>query len=133
MKLQKNQKGIAHHLLLAGVAVLVLGAVGFAGMKVYKSKSDVNAKAAGWGTVVLSGANGGLKIYACKYNSTGVKFTYLNAYTPNITFTINGAATTFAGPNNTRTVYKTITSSTFYATIVSWSSGTGYMSNIVAC
>jgi len=60
MKIQKDQRGITHVLMLAGIAVLVLGAVGFAGFKVYKSKNDVKAKAAThW-----------VNISACRVNSS---------------------------------------------------------------
>lgn len=59
---KKDQRGITHNLMLAGIAVLVLGAVGFAGFRVYKSNNDINAKAAGWTTVASSG---GLEIKAC--------------------------------------------------------------------
>jgi hypothetical protein len=54
-------------LLIAGIAVLVLGAVGFAGFKVNKSKNDISAKAAGWTTVVQMPGNGGQAVLlACK-------------------------------------------------------------------
>lgn len=67
MRLQKNQKGIAHHLLLVVTAVFVLGAVGFAGFKVYKSKNDVNAKAAGWTSMGIGGGSEGIiSISGCK-------------------------------------------------------------------
>jgi len=46
-----SQKGIAHHLLIVGIAVLVVAAVGFAGFRVYKGKNDTNAKAATYGDI----------------------------------------------------------------------------------
>jgi len=42
---KQDQRGITHVLMLAGIAVLVLGVIGFAGFKIYKSKNDVKAKA----------------------------------------------------------------------------------------
>lgn len=51
MKIIKNQKGFTHHIMLAGVALVVLGALGFAGFRVYKSKNDISAKAAGFQTL----------------------------------------------------------------------------------
>ncbi len=61
---KKDQRGIAHNLLLAGIAVLVLGAISFAGFRVYKSKNDISAKAAGYPALV-SINNGQTNIRAC--------------------------------------------------------------------
>jgi hypothetical protein len=52
---KKDQRGITHNLMLAGIAVLVLGAIGFAGFRVYKSKNDISAKAAGYTEQSLPG------------------------------------------------------------------------------
>jgi len=64
---KKDQRGITHNLLLAGIAVLVLGAIGFAGFRVYKTKNDISAQAAGWtvvGTQVSDNAT--MVTRACK-------------------------------------------------------------------
>ncbi len=47
----KNQKGFTHNIILAGLSVLVLGAIGFAGVRVYQNSSS-SASAAGWTPLV---------------------------------------------------------------------------------
>lgn len=69
---KKDQRGITHNLMLTGIAVLVLGAIGFAGFRVYKSKNDISAKAAGWGTYISSSS--GWTMSACRNGSSIGKF-----------------------------------------------------------
>ena len=45
-----NQKGFGHHLLIIIVAVLAVGAVGFAGWRIYSAKK-LDAQAASWSTI----------------------------------------------------------------------------------
>jgi len=59
-----SQKGIAHHLMIVGIAVLVVAAVGFAGFRVYKGKNSDSAKAASY-TTIASWRNGST-LKACK-------------------------------------------------------------------
>jgi len=93
-----NQKGIAHHLLIVGIAVLVVSAVGFAGFRVYKSKNSDSAKAAGYAQVLYGGSDYP-SVYACKVSSTDA-YKY-RAYLRNRTGTtwyLDGR--TMAGPNS---------------------------------
>ncbi len=76
MKTNNNdQRGITHHLMLIGLAVIVAGAIGFAGFRIYKSKNDISAKAAGWTRIGSST----LFARACKTgNGTETKVYYSN-------------------------------------------------------
>lgn len=47
----KDQKGFTHNVVLAALSVLVLGAIGFAGVRVYQNSSS-SASAAGWTQLV---------------------------------------------------------------------------------
>lgn len=72
MKTNNNdQRGITHHLMLIGLAVIVAGAIGFAGFRIYKSKNDISAKAAYW--TPLGSTAGGSKAYACRPSASSVK------------------------------------------------------------
>ena len=47
----RDQKGFTHNVVLAALSVLVLGAIGFAGVRVYQNSSS-SASAAGWTQLV---------------------------------------------------------------------------------
>ncbi len=70
---KKDQRGITHHLMLIGLAVVVAGAIGFAGFRIYKSKNDISAKAANW-TTVINQEN--VLVNACKSNATPYSYKY---------------------------------------------------------
>jgi hypothetical protein len=78
-----NQQGIAHHLLIVGLAVLVVGAVGFAGFRVYKSKTE-KARAGSYKQVISENAKGGtVSLMLCRdWSSDGSGQTY-KAYLKN--------------------------------------------------
>lgn len=61
---KKDQRGIAHHLILIGLGVVVAGAIGFAGFRIYKSKNDINAKAASY-PLLMSTNNGQTVVRSC--------------------------------------------------------------------
>jgi hypothetical protein len=66
-KQTSDQRGIAHHLLLVVIAVLVVGAIGFAGYRVIKGR-DIDAKAAGYTYLgaVNPESKGKVSFYGCK-------------------------------------------------------------------
>ncbi len=70
----RDERGIAHNIMLAGIAVMVLGAIGFAGFRVYSVKK-LSAQAATWKTVA---SIGGLEIKACKNAYGSGKVYFLN-------------------------------------------------------
>lgn len=61
-----NQKGFGHHLMIAGVAVFVVAAGGFAGWRVYQSR-QINARAANY----LLASTKDYYITACKTYISG--------------------------------------------------------------
>ncbi len=58
----RDKRGITHNLMLAGLAVLVLSTVGFAGFRVYKTRNDTDAKAYNW---LIINASGGATLKTC--------------------------------------------------------------------
>lgn len=77
---RRDERGITHNLMLAGLAVMVLGAIGFAGMRVLKSRNDVEAQAAGYQSYGTS-----TKMYFCKklVNVDGVSTWNVRVYGKN--------------------------------------------------
>jgi hypothetical protein len=73
-----NQKGIAHHLLLIVLAVLVVGAIGFAGYRIYSNKK-LDAQAAGWKTVWSNDKLWAVTI--CSWGNSDYRF-YVRNYSP---------------------------------------------------
>lgn len=65
-----NQQGIAHHLLIIFLAVVIVAAVGFAGYKVLNNKKGTEAKAYSWTTVNEGTTPPYAKIQACKFSRT---------------------------------------------------------------
>jgi len=67
MKIRNDQRGIAHHLLLVVIALLVVGSIGFAGYRVYKGK-QIDASAAGYTYIgkVNPDGKGLVSFYGCK-------------------------------------------------------------------
>ena len=70
-----NQQGVGHHLMIIAIAVLVVGAVGFAGFRVYKGKNSDSAQAAGW----TAFGNSSYKARVCK-SSGGLMKIYFSNY-----------------------------------------------------
>lgn len=61
---KNDQMGITHHIVMMGLAVLLLGAIGFAGFRIYKNNTDIKAKAYAykeWGVY------DGVRISGCRY------------------------------------------------------------------
>lgn len=53
-----NQQGFTHHLLILGIAVVVVAAIGFTGWKVYQKNNGSSAKADTWRQVKYYGYGG---------------------------------------------------------------------------
>ncbi len=97
-KLQNNQAGIVHHIGLFLIVVVVLGAVGFAGMRVLQARQS--AKAATWDQIAYNDMNpGDLRVYACKVDDNLAKVYVKNtsSYTLNVT---TGLSTVEVKPNS---------------------------------
>lgn len=96
-----NQNGFTHHILLVSVAVLVMGAIGFAGFRVYTSKNEINAKAASY-PLAISIISGQATVRACKAGS------YYKLYASNssmsvVYFKVGANATKTLNPHTTAT------------------------------
>ncbi len=76
----RDERGITHNLMLAGLAVMVLGAISFAGFRVVESRNAVDAKAAGYQSY-----GGSTKMYFCKklVNVDGVSTWSVRVYGKN--------------------------------------------------
>jgi|JI10StandDraft_1071094.scaffolds.fasta_scaffold165585_2 hypothetical protein len=106
-----DQRGITHNLMLAGIAVLVLGAIGFAGFRVYKSKNDISAKADTYRWAIRTGYNYG-NFYDCKARVSSTKwlvrsktFNYSSVgYTKNMSgeYNVNGQSAYAGGTYTTK-------------------------------
>jgi len=67
-----NQKGFTHHLVMFVILAVVLGAMGFAGYRVWQNK-NIDAEAYTYATVAKGG---GVAIRACHYQS-GIIYYYV--------------------------------------------------------
>ena len=97
-KINNNQQGIVHHIGIFMLVLLVLSALGFAGMRVWQNRES--AKAATWDQIAYNDMNpGDLRIYACKVNSELAKVFVKNTsgYTLNLS---TGLGTQTIKPNS---------------------------------
>ena len=79
-KISKDQSGVVSHVMLAIIAVVVIGGVTIAGARVYQSQHAIKAKAltVGWQSWTLVGISGdqtasSAKAYACRVSENTVK------------------------------------------------------------
>ena len=93
-----NQKGFGHHILIIIVAVLAVGAVGFAGWRIYSAKK-LDAQAASYNYKnIASALSGILRIEACLYDNTHVSAKYVNTGHKLVSYSINGNYKWVQGP-----------------------------------
>ncbi len=105
---KKDQRGITHHLMLVGLAVVVLGAIGFAGFRTYKI-NDTKAKAAGWLTIKTGYVSGKYyAIKACKSSNVAGKVYIINQTDTVINLQNTGGRTVTAGPHSNSAVLPTV-------------------------
>lgn len=138
-KVSKNQSGIAHPLMLIGLAALLIVVIGFAGLRVYKSKNNINAKANNYSTRIAFNA----KIYLCQVTATGrwvVQGHYINystEYMGNLGLLLFNQYGTQVGillmgeayPGK----YSAIKYSTAYSTPVYYRTSSNYLARITSC
>jgi len=75
-----NQKGFTHHLVMFVILAVVLGAMGFAGYRVWQNK-NIDARAANWGSSIVYNFNNTVNAHACRVrvtNSTSLVRTAIN-------------------------------------------------------
>ena len=79
-KISKDQSGVVSHVMVALIAVIVIGGVTIAGARVYQSQHAIKAKAltVGWQSWTLVGVSGdqtasSAKAYACRVSENTVK------------------------------------------------------------
>jgi cell division septation protein DedD len=79
-KISKDQSGVVSHIMVALIAVVVIGGVTIAGARVYQSQHAIKAKAltVGWQSWTLVGVSGdqtasSAKAYACRVSENTVK------------------------------------------------------------
>jgi len=79
-KISKDQSGVVSHVMVALIAVVVIGVVTIAGARVYQSQHAIKAKAltVGWQSWTLVGVSGdqtasSAKAYACRVSENTVK------------------------------------------------------------
>lgn len=66
IKLHKNQSGVIHHLLIIGLAILVIVGAGFAGYRVWKNKGiDAHAENYKYQTILAADGVNQFMVYAC--------------------------------------------------------------------
>lgn len=71
-KINNNQQGIVHHIGIFILVLVVFGALGFAGFRVWQNREA--AKAATWDQIAYNDMNPGeLRVYACKVDANLAK------------------------------------------------------------
>ncbi|MDB5182469.1 MAG: hypothetical protein JWO47_253 [Candidatus Saccharibacteria bacterium] len=99
--INKNQGGIIHHLLLLVIFVGVVGAIGFTGMKVWRSH-QAGARTYNWSYLY---PNNDWNVYACKTSSTTGKVYIKNQTGYKLQTTISNLGTIDAAAHNASNVY----------------------------